>query len=55
MARQLDELGTEAVASGMFTEPSGPVEVSEDGRTTLIPVKRTRLPFFSFGGGALVG
>lgn len=36
VATQLVELGTEAAASGMFTEPSTPVEVSEDGRTSVL-------------------
>ena len=36
VAAQLDELGQEAVASGMFRQPSAPVEVSEDGRTSIL-------------------
>jgi RND superfamily putative drug exporter len=33
---QLDELSRDAVASGMFRQPSAPVEVSEDGRTSIL-------------------
>ena len=36
IAARLDELGQEAAASGMFRQPSAPVEVSEDGRTSTL-------------------
>ena len=36
VAAQLDDLSREAVASGMFREPSSPVEVSADGRTSIL-------------------
>ncbi len=36
VAAQLDDLGRKAVASGMFREPSVPVEVSADGRTSIL-------------------
>jgi RND superfamily putative drug exporter len=36
VADRLDDLGREAVASGMFRQPSTPVQVSEDGRTSVL-------------------
>lgn len=36
IAAQLDALGQDAVASGMFRQPSAPVEVSDDGRTSIL-------------------
>ena len=36
VATQLDDLSREAVASGMFRQPSSPVEVSADGRTSIL-------------------
>lgn len=36
VATQLADLGREAAATGMFREPSAPVEVSEDGRTSVL-------------------
>ncbi|HET9422379.1 MAG TPA: MMPL family transporter [Nocardioides sp.] len=36
VTERLDDLGREAAASGMFREPSAPVEVSEDGRTSIL-------------------
>jgi putative drug exporter of the RND superfamily len=35
-ATQLDDLSRAAVASGMFRQPSSPVEVSADGRTSIL-------------------
>jgi RND superfamily putative drug exporter len=36
VAERLDELGREAASSGMFREPTSPIEVSEDGRTSIL-------------------
>jgi RND superfamily putative drug exporter len=36
VAERLGELGREAAASGMFREPTSPIEVSEDGRTSIL-------------------
>ena len=36
VAERLDDLGRESAASGMFRAPSAPVEVSEDGRTSIL-------------------
>ena len=36
VAGRLDELGRAAAASGMFREPSAPIELSEDGRTSVL-------------------
>ncbi len=36
VADRLDGLASEAVATGMFTEPDAPVEVSADGRTSVL-------------------
>lgn len=36
VARQLDDLGRDAAASGMFEEPSAPLQVSDDGRTSVL-------------------
>lgn len=36
VADQLEELGRTAADTGMFREPTAPVEVSEDGRTSVI-------------------
>jgi putative drug exporter of the RND superfamily len=36
VATQLDDLSRAAVASGMFRQPSSPVEVSADGRTSIL-------------------
>jgi RND superfamily putative drug exporter len=36
VAAQLADLGKDAADSGMFREPSSPIEVSEDGRTSVL-------------------
>ncbi len=36
VAERLDDLGRLAADTGMFRAPTGPVEVSEDGRTTIL-------------------
>jgi putative drug exporter of the RND superfamily len=36
VAAQLDDLAREAAATGQFEEPSGPAEVSDDGRTSVL-------------------